>query len=238
MNADDAKQQKSLFRIIFIQLLILIVGTIGFIPTILFIYGIYYIFNPHLIFHWILLPVIIYFVITILLVSQYLISGLFISIFNIKYEPGTYPYELKNKNAFKWVLVCSLYTPGRKILEIFPLGFIKYTYLKLVGMKIGPNSLVGGVIKDPCVTSFGANTTMGEYAIIYAHIHNVEKGTITIKKVAIGSNCVIGAGAIIMPGVTIEDNVIVAAGALVPQDQILKKDCTYAGIPAKEIKKK
>ena len=238
MSTDDAKQHKSLIRVLFIQFLIFIIATLGFIPLIIFVYAVYYVFNPHLLLHWILLPVFIYFASIILLVSQYLISGIFISVFNIKYEPGTYPYELKNKNALKWVIVCSLYTPGRKILEIFPLGFLKYTYLKLVGMKIGTNSLVGGVIKDPCVTSFGDNTTMGEYAIIYAHIHNVEKGTITIKKVTIGNNCVIGAGAIIMPGVTIEDNVIVAAGALVPQDQVLKKGNIYAGIPAKEIKKK
>ena len=59
-----------------------------------------------------------------------------------------------------------------------------------------------------------------------------------IKKVKIGSNCVIGAGAIIMPGVTFEDDVIIAAGAVVTQDQVLKKGNIYAGIPAKSIKKK
>lgn len=102
-------------------------------------------------------------------------------------------------------------------------------------MKIGTNTLVGGVIKDPCVTELGDNVTMGEYAIIYGHIHNMENNTIEINKVTIGNNCIIGAGAIIMPGANIEDHTIIAAGALVPKNQNLIGHKIYGGIPAKEI---
>ena len=105
-------------------------------------------------------------------------------------------------------------------------------------MKIGSNSLVGGTIKDPCVTEFGNNITMGEYAVIYGHIHNYEKGTLEIKKVKIGDNCVIGAGAIIMPGAVMEPNAILAAGALVTQNQTLQKGKLYAGVPAQQITRK
>ena len=41
-----------------------------------------------------------------------------------------------------------------------------------------------------------------------------------------------------MPGATIGDNVILGAGALVTQNQILQSGNTYAGVPAKEVKKK
>ena len=140
--------------------------------------------------------------------------------------------------AFRWIVVCALYTPIRKIQEIFPLGGIKNTYFRMLGMKIGKNTLVGGVIKDPCLTEFGDNVTMGEYAIIYGHIHNYEKSTILMDRVKIGNNCVIGAGAIIMPGAVLEDDVKLAAGAVVTKSQILKKGKTYGGIPAKEIKSK
>ena len=156
--------------------------------------------------------------------------------FKIRYKPGECEYSLRNKNAFKWIVTCSLYTPCRKIIEIFPVGGLKNVYYKLLGMKIGKNTLVGGVIKDPCVTTFGDNTTMGEYAIIYGHIHNREKGKIMIGSVIVGDNCVIGAGSIIMPGAVLQDNVVLAAGAVVVQNQVLEKDNTYAGIPAKEIK--
>ncbi len=119
-------------------------------------------------------------------------------------------------------------------MEIVPVGGMKNIYYKLLGMHIGTNTLVGGVIKDPCVTSFGNNTTMGEYALIYGHIQDFSKGTLTVKPVRIGNNCIIGAGAIIMPGATVEDDVIIAAGAVVTQNQVLSKGNMYAGVPAVE----
>jgi len=189
------------------------------------------------IFFWLILPFLIYVGLVITLFSEIFISGFFIWLFHIQYEPGVYTYDFKNKQAFKWILVCSLYTPFRKIMEIIPVGGVKNIYYKMLGMKIGENTLVGGIIKDPCVTSFGSNSTMGEYALIYGHITNYQKGTITIKKTVIGDNCVIGAGAIIMPGVHVEDDVILAAGAVVPQDQALESGYVYAGIPAKPIGK-
>lgn len=121
---------------------------------------------------------------------------------------------------------------------MFPMGRIKNVYYKLLGMKIGSNTLVGGVIKDPCVTEFGNNVTMGEYAVIYGHIQEFATDTITIANVTVGNNCVIGAGAIIMPGATIPDNVTIAAGALITKNHTLEQGKRYGGVPATEIKPK
>ena len=126
----------------------------------------------------------------------------------------------------------------RKILEIFPIGEMKNRYYRLLGMKTGENTLIGGTIMDPCLTEIGSNCTIGLYSVIYCHIHDYEKGTISMDPVKIGNNVVIGAGAYIMPGVVVEDNVKIAAGAVVTKSQILKKGKTYAGIPAREIKAK
>lgn len=115
------------------------------------------------------------------------------------------------------------------------MGGLQRTYLRLLGMKIGRHSLVGGVIKDPCLTEIGTDTTMGEYAIVYAHIHDYKKGTITFKKIKIGNGCVIGACAILMPGVTMQDNAVVGAAALVTKNRILEEGKIYGGNPAKEI---
>lgn len=223
---------------IIISLICFIVFSFGFFPV-LIISKIFLFFIPlNQIWHLFLLPFFIYFVIVITIFYELLFSGLFILLFKIRYEPGVYDYTYKNKMAFRWILVCSLYTPIRKILEIFPLGGIKNSYYRMLGMKIGKNTLLGGVIKDPCLTEFGDNVTMGEYAIIYGHIHNYEKSTILMDKVKIGNNCVIGAGAIIMPGAVLEDDVKLAAGAVVTKSQILEKGKMYGGIPAKEIKPK
>ena len=172
----------------------------------------------------------------IILFYQLLFNGLIIHIFNLKYKPGEYEYTLGNKDAFRWLVVCVLYTPIRKILEIFPMGEMKYRYYRLLGMKIGNNTLVGGTIMDPCITEIGDNCTMGLFAVIYGHIHDYSKDTLTISGIKIGNNVVIGAGAYIMPGVVVEDDVKIAAGAVVTKGQRLKKGKIYAGIPAKEKK--
>ena len=221
------------------------------IPSIIFILGcipvvvVFYFLQRYFDFFWftsvwyyLLLPFVLYIGAVLLFVSELYITGGIVKLFNITYKPGTHEYSFRNKNTRKWTLICVLYTPFRKLLEIFPLGRIKQTYLRLLGMKIGKNSLVGGVIKDPCLTEFGDNVTMGEYAIIYGHIHNMQYETIFMDKIRVGNNCVIGAGAIIMPGATLEDDAVVAAGALVTKGQTLSKGKIYGGIPAKEIIKK
>jgi acetyltransferase-like isoleucine patch superfamily enzyme len=219
-----------------LSFIIFLIFSIGFIPITIYSYIIYYFFEINKIIIFILLPIILYLGIVILIISQLIISGSFIKIFNIKYKSGKYNYNYLDKNSFKWILNCSLYTPCRKIIEIFPVGKLKNIYYKLIGMKIGKNSLIGGIIKDPCITSFGNNVTMGEYSIIYGHIHNYKEGKIVIKNIKIGNNCIIGAGSIIMPGAILEDDTVLASGAVVIQDQILEKGKIYGGIPAKEIK--
>ncbi len=211
---------------------------LGMLPTVFLMYLFFQVFSWSTFWHFLLLPIVIYIGVVLLFISELFISAGLIRLFKITYSPGVHTYTLKDKNSFHWVIVCVLYTPMRMLLEMFPMGRIKNVYLRLLGMKIGKNTLVGGVIKDPCLTEFGDNTTMGEYAIIYGHIHNTEKGTITMNKVCVGSNCVIGAGAIIMPGAVVNDHVVVAAGAVVIQNQVLESGKMYGGIPAREISQK
>jgi acetyltransferase-like isoleucine patch superfamily enzyme len=214
---------------------IFIIGLIPIVILFLILQRYFHYFSFTTNWHFVLLPFIIYLGAVIFFLSELYITGVIIKIFRITYKPGVYEYSFRNKNTFKWTLICVLYTPFRKLLEIVPLGKIKQTYFRLLGMKIGRNSLVGGVIKDPCLTEFGDNVTMGEYAIIYGHIHNMEHETIFMDRIKVGNNCVIGAGAIIMPGAVLEDDVVVAAGALVTKGQVLIKGKTYGGIPAKEL---
>lgn len=234
-NQRDDKKKSSPGGFIILSLIVFIIFSIGFFPLIIYIRIIIEFFNFIELWQFLFLPFLIYIGFVLLLVSQLAISGSIIKIFNLKYQTGTYEYSYNNKNSLKWIIICSLYTPCRKTIEIFPVGPMKNIYYKMLGMKIGENTLIGGVIKDPCVTEFGDNTTMGEYSIIYGHIHDLHTDIITIKNIKIGNNCVIGAGAIIMPGVIIEDDVILASGALVTQDVVLKKGRIYAGVPAKEI---
>jgi acetyltransferase-like isoleucine patch superfamily enzyme len=232
----NKKHKRSKIRYFILLLIVFLIFSLGFFPIVFYGKLTLYFLTFNNIFHWLLLPFLIYIGFVILIISELLFSGVIIHIFKIQYEQGEYDYSYENNNSFKWIIICSLYTPCRKIIEIFPVGKIKNVYYTLLGMKIGKNSLVGGIIKDPCVTEFGEDVTMGEYSIIYGHIHDYGNAKIMIKNVKIGNNCIIGAGSIIMPGAIIQDNVTIAAGAVVLQDQVLEKGKTYAGVPAKEIK--
>jgi acetyltransferase-like isoleucine patch superfamily enzyme len=223
-------------RSILISIITFIIYSLSLYPMMAGIYLVFLFIRFNQIWHFFLLPFLIYIGIITTLFFLVLISGVFIYIFKIKYEPGIYEYNYKNKMAFRWVLICFLYTPIRKIFEIFLIGKIKNWYYKMLGMKIGNNSLVGGTIIDPCLTEIGNNCTMGLFAVIYGHIHDYEKGLIIMDKVKIGDNCVIGAGSIIMPGAILENNVKLATGSVVKKDQVLKKGKVYGGIPAKKIK--
>lgn len=222
--------QKAVFAVIMAAIFY-----VAFLPPILLLAVAVHFLSWTIWWHLALLPLLVFIGATITIQSLTLLPAALVQIFSIWYEPGTYRYDFRSPQAFRWMVYCSLYTPGRKILEIVPMARTKRAYYRLLGMTIGQNSLVGGVVKDPCLTTFGRNVTMGEYAIIYGHIHNMQEGTIMMDKVTVGDNCVIGAGAIIMPGAVLEDDVVVAAGALVTKGQVLTKGKTYGGIPAKEL---
>lgn len=235
MNNSKEDTQKSVIRLLIISFISFIIFSIGLFPLILWIKIVFNFISFSTLIHYVLLPFIIIFSLWIMLFSEILISGVIIRLFNINYSVGQYEYSANNKMVFKWILLCQLYTPIRKILEIIPMGHIKIVYLKLLGAKIGKNSLIGGVIKDPCVTEIGDNVTIGEYALLYAHVHNYAGRLITINKVKIGNNCIIGAGAIIMPGVMMENNSILATGGIATKNHVLKKNKIYGGNPAREI---
>jgi len=224
--------------IVFISIFPLIIFSIGVIPLIFWLIILFLVIPYNITLYLVLAPLITILSTYILLVSEILISGLFVKLFRVKYKEGIYEYSFSDNNALKWIFICQMYTPIRKIMETIPMGKIKNVYLRLIGMKIGKNSLVGGVIKDPCMTEIGENVTIGEYAILYAHIHNKQQGTITIKPIKIGTNCVVGAGAIIMPGVEMKDNSTLAAAGVVTKNRILEKNKVYGGNPLKEIKKR
>lgn len=234
----DEKSPGKIKGYILVSIILFIVYSLGFFPIIIGGFYVFHFIPFNELWHFLLIPFLIYIGIVVTLFYQILISGLFIHLFNIKYKPGVYSYTYTDKMTFRWIVACDFYTPLRKMFEIFPMGGLKTTYLRMLGMKIGENTLVGGTIMDPCITEFGDNCTMGLYAVIYGHIHDYEKGTMLLDRIKIGNNCVIGAGAFIMPGAVLEDDVKLAAGAVVIKGQILKKGKMYGGIPAKEIKLK
>lgn len=97
----------------------------------------------------------------------------------------------------------------------------------------------GCVLLDVCDITIGDGTQIGPMVQILTADHPRDpvaraRGLENGKPIAIGANCWIGGGALILPGVTVGDNAIIGAGALVTRD--VAAGSTVAGNPARPIR--
>ena len=110
-------------------------------------------------------------------------------------------------------------------------------YYRAMGCKIGKDAIISSDrINDAYMVEIGHGSIIGSRALITAHI--AEKNNLVLSPIFIGNNCLIGLGAQINPGCVIEDNVVIASRAIVPKYTTVPSGETWAGIPAKSIKKK
>ena len=115
--------------------------------------------------------------------------------------------------------------------------------------ELGESLIIGDNVGiSPYLTLFvrgkviiGKDTIIGPNVTIVSENHVADsletpvrkQGTIR-KGIIVGSNCWIGAGAIVLDGVTIGDNCIIAAGAVVNKD--IADGMIVGGVPAKVIR--
>jgi maltose O-acetyltransferase len=117
-------------------------------------------------------------------------------------------------------LTAKLFAKGGDTVILQPPFFCDYGAHIELGEKVFFN--FNCVILDVCRVTIGAYTLFGPAAQVLTATHpldaklrrTVESG----KPVTIGSDCWIGAGALILPGVTIGDGTVIGAGAVVTKD--------------------
>lgn len=184
------------------------------------------------------------FLFTFILVMEFLffiiletfIPGLFIRLSHLKVDEGEHDISIKDWNFYKYSLYFMLYRPSLKLIGILPLIPLRVRFLKLVGLKMGKSSVVAGseLIHDPYMVEIGEQTLIGGWSQITGHLGEKK---LTVKKVKIGDNCLIGGKSFVMPGVIIEDDVTVALNSVVLKDSHLEKKTIYGGTPVKKIGK-
>ena len=117
--------------------------------------------------------------------------------------------------------------------KFIPVPLTRIIYLSL-GASLGSNTYSGGTILDPPLTYVGANTIIGEDALLYSHA--IEGRRLSHTAIHIGDNVTIGAKSIIMSGVKIGDGAIVAAGSVVLKHTQIGTGEVWAGVPARRIR--
>ena len=115
-----------------------------------------------------------------------------------------------------------------------------------VGLVVGNNVGLGthGFFGCAGGIEIGDDTIFGNFVSMHSENHNfliidipIRLQGVNRKGIFIGENCWIGAKATILDGVKIEGGCIIAAGSVVTEGNY-KRNCIYAGVPAKLIKER
>jgi len=225
---------KSISRGLILLITPIIAYSFSIFPVIFSLFYIIKILNFSNVIHIFIFSFILVIEFLFLIIFLTFIPAIFIKIMKLKVDEGVHEISIKDWNFFKYILFFVLYRPSLKIISILPLLPLRIRFLKLVGLKMGKSSLLAGseLIHDPYMVEIGEQTLIGGWTQITGHISEKK---LTIKRVKIGDNCLIGGKSFIMSGVIIEDDVTLGLNSVVLKNQFLKKGKFYAGIPAKEI---
>lgn len=108
----------------------------------------------------------------------------------------------------------------------------------LVNRILGPKSrsvfVLNPPMPDPDHTEVGRNVTIGWSSSITAHIH--DRDGVTVKKVVVEDDVMIGAEVLIYGGCTIKRGAVVYGGAVVRPDTVIGENEAWGGVPARKIK--
>ncbi|SDT97326.1 DapH/DapD/GlmU-related protein [Desulfobacula phenolica] len=117
--------------------------------------------------------------------------------------------------------------------KFIPVPLMRVVYLAL-GAHLGPNTYSSGTILDPPLTFIGANTIIGQDAVLFSHA--IEGRHLSHASIRIGDDVTIGANCVIMSGVSIGDGAVVGSCALVLKDTQIKSGEVWGGVPAHRLR--
>lgn len=118
---------------------------------------------------------------------------------------------------------------------------VHFTSRVIGDITIGENVWKSFALSGGCYIQGGNGIYIGDNTIFAPNVqiisanHSKENHTIWMesKGIVIGSNCWIGANAVILPGVELGDNVIVGAGSVVTKS--FGSNSIIVGVPAKKM---
>ena len=110
-----------------------------------------------------------------------------------------------------------------------PAPLMRTFYLAL-GTRLGSNTYCQGIIHDPPFVEVGANSVIGQSALLIPHV--IEGSRLAHFPIRIGDNVTIGAHAVVLADVIIGDGAIVATGAVVKKGTRIGNGETWGGVPA------
>jgi acetyltransferase-like isoleucine patch superfamily enzyme len=106
-------------------------------------------------------------------------------------------------------------------------------FYRLLGLKLGKNSYISGIVCDPHLVEIGSHSFTGSRSILVPHV--MEDEDLAHYKIKIGNHVTVGTGATVLAGSEIGDFAIIAAQALILKNTKVGKYEIWGGVPAKKI---
>jgi len=174
----------------------------------------------------------------------YLLHLLILRLFIPTPKEGYYPTEggLRVTPAIFGLVLISIitrarYEPPVPGFFVFHLSNIP-PFCWLVNRILGPKSksvfVLNPPMPDPDLVEIGRNVTIGWSTSITCHIHAREG--VTVKKVVVEDDVMIGAESLIYGGCVIKRGAVIYGGSVVRPDTIIGENEAWGGVPARKIK--
>ncbi|BBA35953.1 hypothetical protein sS8_4022 [Methylocaldum marinum] len=156
---------------------------------------------------------------------------------------GDVPYGrfyLTSPKAYRWIAADRLVkimirSPFRNLIN--ETGFLRYLFYRGMGAQFPATFLMGNGAKlpEPWAITMGSHVHIGDEAVLAGH--KVEGNVVTLDRIEIGDNVLIGARAIVFPGVTIGNGAIVGANSVVTRGTTIGPGEIWSGNPARKIER-
>jgi hypothetical protein len=104
-------------------------------------------------------------------------------------------------------------------------------YYQALGARLGENTYSQGILHDALFIRIGANSTVGQSALLIPH--QIEGSKLSHWPIEVGDHVTVGANAVVLAGVSIGDGALVAAGAVVPKGTRIGAGEVWGGVPAR-----
>ncbi len=225
---------------LFLMKFLAVIGGIAFGLIFPLLYGLLFkaVYSPTN--HWwnilMLMPVPIIFIIGVMcfVIGAAIILKAFIVYYDRKADIPEGTYELNDPRAKYFKIKYFLRLFGLRLVHGTPFKIADVFFLSFFGnVKLGLAVKVDDAVIDPQYLEIGENTQVATGARI--HTHDIINGELYIKKVKIGSNCVIGAYAHIKPGLELADGSVVAVAAWMRKNRKCPRPALWLGKPSFEL---
>jgi len=186
-------------------------------------------------FPWFFLIILLGFAMFLILpFSTLLVTKISLALCNWRFPPrvGSFDIDLSVKEIRGWLYRRAIKALANNLIRVFHWNWLTVLTLRWVGIKVGKNAKLYGVVVDDPFIEIGDNFILAKRSVIAGHLYDHYK--LTFNKTIIGNNCIIEpvAGAV---GATLGDYTVIRKGCGALRGQKTRGNGCFEGVPMRRV---